>query len=60
MKRSFSKVFVWEDLKKKMSKGWLADVVKDHNLAAVWYVQVLRFNSIVMKEEMLTLIKASD
>ena len=41
MKRSFSKAFVHEELKKKMTKGWLADVVKDPTLAAMGYIQVL-------------------
>ena len=49
-----------EEIKKKMSKGWLADVVKDPNLAATGYIQVLGLKRIVLKEEMLTLIKASD
>ena len=34
--------------------------MKDPNLAVMWYVQVLGLKRIVIKEEMLTLIKASD
>ena len=60
MKRSFSKAFVHEELKKKMTKGWLADVVKDPTLAAMGYIQVLGLKRIAIKGEMKTLIKVSD
>ena len=60
MKRLYSKAFMGEEIKKKMSKGWLADVVKACSLAATGYILVLGVKRIVLKEEMLTLIQASD
>ena len=60
MKRSYSKAFKSEEIKNKMSKGWLAHVVEDPNLAVVGYIQILGVKKLEIKEEMLTLIKASD
>ena len=59
-KRSFSRAFRNDDVKNKMSKGWLAKVVEDPSASFVGYLQIFSSKNIEVKGKPLTLFKASD
>ena len=59
-KRSFSRAFKYDDVKNKMSKGWLAKVVEDPSAYVVGYLQIFSSKNMEVKGKPLTLFKASD
>ena len=59
-KRKFSKAFKIDDIKNKMTKGWLAKVVEEPSLPVFGYLQILGVKKIEVRNEFLTLLKASD
>ena len=59
-KRKFSKAFKIDDIKNKMTKGWLAKVVEEPSLPVFGYLQILGVKKIEVRNELVTLLKASD